>query len=264
VDPILDQQKRSEESSLPNQEGGEAGPPLLEIVAEHPDFLVVRKPAGLPCHPTKHGPWSSLAARLRWYLGSGPIHFVNRLDAETSGLVLVAKQVEVARVLRRLWERGKVKKVYWAIVHGWPEKEADIIKARIGKDETSPIAVKSSVRPDGAYAVTFYRVLQRFERSEGRFSLLELQPLTGRKHQLRVHLASIGHPIVGDKIYGIVPDAYLAMVEGRLTDEQRQRLLLPYQALVARELSFSYAAQDYRFTCAPEPWFEAFLSGEKI
>src|SRR4029079_17527208 len=113
------------------------------------------------------------------------------------------------------------------------------------------------VRPDGAQALTEYWVQKRYQRTEysSGFSLLRVQLLTGRKHQIRIHLAHIGHAIVGDKLYGGDEDLYLALVEDRLTEEQRRRLIFPHQALHAEAVRFEWRKQAVEFCCEPEPWF---------
>jgi 23S rRNA pseudouridine1911/1915/1917 synthase len=267
--------------------------PLFAIIHEDADLLVVHKPADLVCHPTKGDEYSSLISRARIYLKTeSEPRLVNRLDRETSGLVVIAKNTESARELGKIWESRAVIKEYSAIVHGHVAAEQGMIDAPLGKDETSKVAIKDCVRPDGTPSQTEYFVEKRFLR-DGRegsplpavialengahgvtrptatapsairhlpFSLLRLLPRSGRKHQIRIHLAHIGHPIVGDKIYGGDADLYLALVEGRLTEDQRARLLLPNHALHAGRLRFRWREKDWEFSSAPEPMFTDFLA----
>jgi|SRR5581483_3781343 len=232
---------------------------MLNILHEEADLLAVNKPAGLVCHPTKGDAMSSLIGRLRLYLGEGAkAHLINRLDRETSGVTLVARNAKAAGELGKIWEAGGARKEYLAIVHGALEAERGVIDLALGKDETSEVAIKDCARPDGARAETEFVVERHFQRDGSAFTLVRLWPRTGRKHQLRIHLAAIGHAIVGDKLYGADERAYLAFVKGELTERQRAELMLANHALHAGRLCLTWRGQERTFVAPPEPAFEEF------
>ena len=234
---------------------------LLEIIHEDHELLVVNKPADLVCHPTKGDIYSSLISRARLHLGSdAEPQLINRLDRETSGIVILAKTNVAARAMRKIWEDRAVRKEYVAIVHGHVATNEGVIDAPLGKDETSAVAIKDCVRPDGSSAQTEFRVTQCFVRPEGDFSVLQVAPRTGRKHQIRIHLAHLGHAIVGDKIYGVDEQIYLALVGQRLTAADRARLLLPNHALHAARVSLVWRGAETNFSAPAEAWFNDFMA----
>ena len=225
---------------------------LFPIVYEDDELLVINKPADLVCHPTKGDLTSSLIGRVRLHLGPSALpQLINRLDRETSGVVIIAKQAEAARELRRLWEQGAVLKRYLAVVHGHVQEESGRIDAPLGPDKESPVAIKDRVRPDGAPAATEFRLAKVFSRDGELFSVLEVRPISGRKHQIRIHLAHYGHPIVGDKLYGRDEQCYLDFVVGRLSESQKRMLLLPNQALHAHSVTLNWRGDVRLFEAEP-------------
>jgi 23S rRNA pseudouridine1911/1915/1917 synthase len=234
---------------------------LFPVIHENDHLLVINKPAGLVCHPTKGDEYSSLISRVRLYLRSdATAHLINRLDRETSGIVIVVKTDEAALELRRLWEGREVEKEYLAIVHGHPAFERQLVSVPIGKDLKSEVAIKGTVTETGAASETDVIVMRRFERAGELFSLVRALPRTGRKHQIRIHLSHIGHPIVGDKLYGGDEGRYLRFVNYNLTEEDRRALILENHALHAESLNFVWRGEGKSFSAPPEKPFVEFSS----
>ena len=209
--------------------------------------------------------WKQLRELLAFEIANGgQVSIVNRLDRETSGLVLVAKTASAAREFGLLMQRRSLHKEYLAIVWGWPEWEHKLVDAplhRQGNHQRSPIWLKQMIHVDGAPAQTQFFVERRFRRSTSsgdQFSVIRAVPETGRTHQIRVHLASVGHPIVGDKIYGPDELLYLRFIETGWTHELERKLLLPRHALHSAKL----AVEDEReWISALPPDLAEFCSG---
>lgn len=209
----------------------------LQVVDESESYLVVDKPGDLVCHPTKTDEYSSLIGRLRLYFEDQPTitpHFVNRLDRETSGLVLISKTREGHKAFCQLYESAE--KVYLAVVEGWPEDDRGWVESGLGKASGSLVAIKQAVREDGKRARTAWSCLRRMQRWGRPYALLEVRPETGRMHQIRVHLSHLGHPIVGDKIYGRDETLFVELVEQGWTPRLQAQLESPRHLLSAVEL----------------------------
>jgi 23S rRNA pseudouridine1911/1915/1917 synthase len=185
----------------------------LDIVYEDNDLAVINKPAGMMVHA---GAGATDDERNRGTLVNALLHrfnqlsevggelrpgIVHRLDKETSGLIVVAKNDVSHRKLARQFASRLVKKTYIALAHGWPKQDRGTISGSISRDRVRRIRMTTK-NPGGREAITHYQVQKKIDSPYGKFSLLEVKIDTGRTHQIRVHLASLGHPVVGDTLYG--------------------------------------------------------------
>ncbi len=200
----------------------------LDIVYEDGDLAIINKAAGMMVHA---GAGATEDQRNRGTLVNALLHhfstlsgvggemrpgIVHRLDKETSGLIVVAKNDEAHRKLAEQFARREVKKTYIALVHGWPKKDHGTISASISRDRIRRIRMTTR-GSGGRDAVSHYNVIRRLDTPFGRFALVEVKIDTGRTHQIRVHMASLGHAVVGDALYGAPRE--MRARRGRATDE---------------------------------------------
>jgi 23S rRNA pseudouridine1911/1915/1917 synthase len=185
----------------------------LDIVYEDEDLAVINKPAGMMVHA---GAGATEDSRNRGTLVNALLHrfgqlsgvggelrpgIVHRLDKETSGLILVAKNDVAHRALGSMFSKREVKKIYIALVHGWPQKDQGTIRSSITRDSVRRIRMTTRGY-GGREAITHFQVQRRIASLFGKFALVEIKIDTGRTHQIRVHMSSMGHPVVGDALYG--------------------------------------------------------------
>ena len=213
----------------------------LVILYEDDEMVAVDKPSGLAAHPvgrTRHGTLiNKLHARYRSDDPETDVvpRLAHRLDRDTSGVVLAVKNRRIDARIGHLFTTRKVRKTYLALVQGVPAESSGEIDAPIGDDPDADTAIHQAVRPDGLSARSHWRVRQAY----GRHALVELRPLTGRTHQLRVHMAHIGHPIVADHLYGDPRPLLRSHAEPRVAPPD-DVVLLARLALHAQRLEFDH------------------------
>lgn len=228
------------ETELRNSE-----PPLIDatqlvswIFFQNDDIVVVNKPGWVVCHPSKRGPWSSLVSALREYLQVPTLHLVTRLDRETSGVVVVARHPIAARRYQMAMQNRRVVKTYLALLEG-ELTQPTVVTAPLIRDEKNEVAVKRRVattadEPGAESAETNFVPLVW----KNGYTLARVIPYTGRTHQIRVHAQSIGHAIIGDKLYGPDSSLYLEFAQQGWTDRHTALLPIRRQALHAARLHF--------------------------
>jgi 23S rRNA pseudouridine1911/1915/1917 synthase len=235
----------------------------FSIIDETDDYIVVDKPAPLQIHPgSLHGAptlWHGLRDLLAYEMANGgQVSIINRLDRETSGTVLVAKHQRAARQYGMAMQEHRIHKVYHAIVHGWPEWETLDLEAPIlrkGEVTESIIWVRQMVHETGSPCRTDFQLLRRVEHPiAGKLSLIQAAPVTGRMHQIRVHLSHLGFPILGDKIYGLDEQCYLDFIDTGWTPDLARRLFSSRQALHSHRLEINTPefAQAWHCPLPPE------------
>ncbi len=224
----------------------------LDIVFEDDDLAVINKPAGMVVHPGAGISSGTLANAIAWHFKSEPsalaegqsvgtdsgklpaadaagserVGIVHRLDKDTSGLIVVAKNIETQEALSAAFRDREVQKSYVALVHGDPRENSGTIDRPITRDRWH--RTKMTVAANGRQALTLWKVRERFEK----FTLLDVDIKTGRTHQIRVHLASINHPVVGDAVYNEGRDNSIANMEVKKTVEHLGRFFLHSAHLV--------------------------------
>lgn len=246
--------------------------PDFRVIDECDDWVVVDKPAPLIVHPANQKPEPTLLGGLEnlyaYDMENGAcLGIITRLDRETSGLVLCSKHTAAARELGMIFERREAKKEYLAIVSGWPEQDGwhcDAPICRAGELGPSDIWVRQVVDPSGKDCTTGFIVERRFERDGQKFSLVRCFPKTGRMHQIRVHLAFGGFPIVGDKIYSGDGSEYLEWMAQDWNESLAKRLLLPRQALHAAKLTIPWDGSEISWEIELAKDLVDFIEGREV
>jgi 23S rRNA pseudouridine1911/1915/1917 synthase len=212
-------------------------PRHFEVLYEDPSFLCIDKPAGLPMHTTAKFWRNTLTALLRERYPGQRMDVAHRIDRETSGVLLIARGRAAASFLTRAFASRAIEKTYLALVKGHPPDEGRIdLPVRL-LETKSRIMMGAATGGDGLAAVTRFRVLRRFPAH----ALCEASPETGRQHQIRVHFKSLGHPIVGDKLYGASEALFMRSCEEGVTAELLAQFDgLPRHALHAHRLTFPH------------------------
>lgn len=215
-------------------------------LARTPELLAVNKPGGVVCHRSRFGPWSSLVGAVRERFGLERVYLPSRLDRETSGVVVVCLTQEAGSLLQRAAAARRVSKTYMALLEGVLDRSVDV-DAPIGPAINSAVLVKRATGCGGQAARTRFMPVS----TDGRWTLARIIPETGRLHQIRVHAASIGHPVVADKIYGSDESLYVEFAKHGWTPRLAASLPFRRHALHAAEIEFRLPG---RTLAVAAPW----------
>lgn len=209
------------------------------LLRDDGEVAAFNKPAHVVCHPSKDGPWSSLAGACREYFGLDSVHMPFRLDRETSGAWVVVKKPEIARLYQMAVEQRRVRKTYLALLTGRLPSSVTVDQP-LSRDTESAVHVKQRVVAHGLGApsrTTFDPIEPRMVRGLPA-TLCRVTLHTGRMHQIRAHAAWLGHAVVGDKLYGPDESLFLEFIEHGLTERLRAALPLDRHALHCESVDF--------------------------
>lgn len=232
-----------------------ARPPLVDpgelrrwVMLDDERLLVIDKPGWLVCHPSKNGPWSSLAGAVREEFKPDAIRLIYRLDRETSGVIILAKTEAMGRRLGKAVLQHRIGKLYVALLEG-EMPESITVNQPLGPDLAANVTVKSRVvAGEGAQeAVTIFHPLA----AQGGFTLVGVELVTGRKHQIRAHAEWLGRRVVGDKLYGPDPGLYLEFAQQGWTARHSALLGMTRQALHCAAIDLRPTGLDYLLQA---PW----------
>ncbi len=232
-------------------------PPLVDpaelrswILLDDPHLLVIDKPGWLVVHPSKNGPWSSLAGAVREEFKPDAIRFIFRLDRETSGVIVLAKTEAVAGRLGKAILKRRIGKLYVAILEG-ELTSALTVRESLGPDPTASVTVKSRVVPAESPGAQVAETVFHPLATRGGFTLVGVELVTGRKHQIRAHAEWLNRRVVGDKLYGPDSGLYLEFAMKGWTERHSALLPLTRQALHCAAIDLRPAGMDYLLKA---PW----------
>lgn len=239
-----------------------ACPRTFTVLHEDDEVMVLDKPAGLPVHASAKFYFNTLTRVMGERFPHLDLQICHRLDRETSGILVVAKSRALSAVVKAKFAQKKVEKTYLAVVHGappWPELDGDAavpdhrLEAPLrvaGKLDATPLTgVKMLAGPGGLPSLTLVRVVER----RPPYTLVRCKPVSGRQHQIRVHLADAGYPIVGDKLYAHTDQIFMSFCDRGITPELAALFLLPRHALHAASITFPHPRGHLLTVEAPLP-----------